>query len=67
MVNTNMVKAKIAEKGYNQASVAAKMGISYQSFNYKVNNIREFKVSEIDTLCKILDIEKNDAPLFFLS
>ena len=68
MVNTNLLKARIIELGYTQGYVAEQMCISYQSFNYKLNNSngREFTVSEIDKLCKILKIKKKDAHLYFL-
>ncbi len=67
MINTNLLKAKIVELGYTQLEVAKQMGISYQSFNYKLNSINEFKVSEIEKLCKVLKINKSEAHLYFLS
>lgn len=67
MTNTNLLKARMVELGYTQSDVAARLGKSYQSFNYKLNNSngREFTVSEIDKVCQILRIRKEDAHLFF--
>lgn len=61
---TNKLKAKLSEKGLTQSEVADKLGISYQAFSYKLNNKSEFKASEIETLCKELDISDKDAYFF---
>lgn len=65
MTDTNKLKGRLLEKGLTQSDVAAKLGISYQSFNYKLNNIREFKASEIKRLCVILDISNKDDYFFY--
>ena len=64
MTNTGKLKAKLLEKGYTIQKIANEIGISYQSFSYKLNNKREFVASEIDKLCKILDISDKDAYFF---
>lgn len=66
MVNSILLKARMVEKGYTQDELAKKIGISPQSLNYKINNIREFKVSEIYRICKILGIKNKDS-YFFVS
>jgi transcriptional regulator with XRE-family HTH domain len=58
MTNTNKLKARIKEKGYTQEEVAKKLGRSMVSFNYKINNKREFTADEFLALCKILSIEE---------
>ena len=62
MTDTNALKAAIAAKGYNQDEVAAMISVCPTTFNYKLNNKREFKASEISVLCKILDLP--DAHIF---
>ncbi len=64
MTSTNLLKAKMAEKGYNQSQIAELLGITYQSFNRKLNNKVEFKASEINKLCEILDITAINAYFF---
>lgn len=64
MTNTNLLRAKIIECGFTQQSIAKKIGISYQGFSNKINNIREFKASEINTLCELLNIKDKDAYFF---
>lgn len=60
MVNTRQLKAAIAGKGFTQAEVATKIGISKASFNYKILNRHDFKLNEVKSLCDLLDIS-NDA------
>lgn len=58
MTNTPMLKQKIAESGYRYGYLADQLGISRQSFSMKVNDVRDFKLHEVKTLCKILAITK---------
>lgn len=64
--NSNLLRGRIAEKGYTQREVAKMIGITYQSFSEKINNKSNFKVSEIIKLCDILDISDKDR-YFFVS
>lgn len=64
MTDTKKLKAKIIEHGLTQSGVAEKLGISYQTFSYKVNNKTAFKANEIEALCEILKIAEKDAYFF---
>lgn len=64
VTNTKKLKACLLEKGFTQSEIADKLRISYQSFNYKLNNVTEFKASEIKQLCEILNISNKDAYFF---
>lgn len=64
MTATNKLRAKLSEMQLTQSDVADKLGISYQSFNYKLNGKTEFKASEIKKLCSILKITDKDAYFF---
>ncbi len=64
MTSTNKLKGKITEMGYNQESIAKKLGISTASLNYKVNNKRPFNSDEMFKLCDILEID-NPKEYFF--
>ena len=64
MTNTLKLKALIMERGFTQEEVAKRLGISVQSLNYKINNKREFKASEIQALTKILDVQDVDSIFF---
>lgn len=64
MTDTNKLRSIIVGKGMTQGFVADKLGISHQSFSYKVNNKVEFKASEIETLCSLLEIKDKDSIFF---
>jgi transcriptional regulator with XRE-family HTH domain len=64
MTNTKEIRSLMAKKGLTQCDVAKALGISYQSFSYKLNNRVEFKASEIEALCVLLDIENKDEYFF---
>lgn len=56
MTKTAKLKAKIIEVGLVQDAVAAQLGMSTATFNYKLNNKVEFKASEIKKLALILKL-----------
>ena len=67
MTNTNMLKKKIEESGYKLRFIANKLGITYQGFLKKINNETEFKASEIQTLCNLLNICLQDRESIFFA
>ena len=64
MTATNKLRSLIVENGMTQGYVANKLGISPQSFSYKLNNKIEFKASEIEALCTLLSISDKDSIFF---
>ncbi len=64
LTNTNLLKGNITAAGYTQEQFAKILGISTQSLNYKLNNVREFKVSEITRICEVLNITNKDEYFF---
>ena len=64
MTNTNLLKAKIIEKGFTLQSIAEAVGISHTSMSYKINNKRCFTAKEIYDISEILDIDNKDAYFF---
>lgn len=64
MTATNELRSLFVQKGYTQSTIAKMIGISRQSFSYKINNKVGFKVSEIEALCSILDITDKDKYFF---
>lgn len=67
MTNSLKLKGRIIEKGYTLARLAKKIGISYQSMSYKVNNKREFNQTEISAICSALDIEDDKRSAYFFA
>ena len=57
LTNTRKLKALLVEKNIKTRDVAKFLKISNQSFSMKINNKREFKVSEIIKLSNLLQID----------
>lgn len=56
MTNTTLLKELIAKSGLKLKYVADYLGLSAYGFSKKVNNEQEFKVSEVEALCELLNI-----------
>lgn len=68
MTNTKMLRKKIDESGYKLRFVAKRAGVTYQGFLNKVNNETEFKATEIQSLCDLLQIDMQEKEeIFFAS
>ena len=67
MTNTELLKRKIDESGYKLKYSAAKLGITYYGFLKKVNNDTEFKASEIQALCDLLNISGEEKERIFFA
>lgn len=67
MTDTKKLEERIKKSGLSYKHIAKKIGISYYSLRKKMDNQVEFKSSEIDALCSILDIEsfEETKELFF--
>ena len=65
MTNTSKLKAIMVERGFTQADLAKLLNISEQTLNYKINNKREFKASEIQALIQILQIPSDQVDAIF--
>lgn len=59
----NILKAEIIKNGMNQKEISNELGISYSSFNGKINGRQEFTLSEIQKMIDILSL--NNANIFF--
>lgn len=62
-MNGNLLKAKIAERGETQGSVAKAVGMSPNSLNRKIGGKRDFTLGEVNRLCDYLQIQ-NPADIF---
>ncbi len=56
MTDTYKLKCLILKSGLKLKYIALEMGITYYSLQKKINNIVEFKASEITQLSNILNI-----------
>lgn len=65
MTNTNKLKGRIVEKGYNLSSFSCAVKMSRPCLRHRLNGISEFKVSEIERICKLLDISCEELSEYF--
>lgn len=65
MINENLLKASYVAKGLTQEEVAEKLGITTNTFRFKVKN-NTLDVRQMDILIELLDI-KNPIEIFFNS
>ena len=56
MTNVVLLESYIKKSGLKRGKLAEALGISLQAFKKKTNGTREFKASEIKTLCNMLGI-----------
>lgn len=56
-MNGNKLKGKIAEKGLSQRFLAEQLGITKNTFNFKINGKSLFNTEEIKIMCSLLGIE----------
>lgn len=59
MTNTLKLRALLLENNLTYEEVSKKLGISTQSFSMKINNKREFKISEVFKLLCFLNISNS--------
>lgn len=67
MTNTLKLKAVILERGFTQEQISLMLCMTIATFNYKVNNKREFKASEIKRLSEILHLTADEVNNIFFA
>lgn len=65
LTDTKKLKAAIKESGLKYDFIAKTLGLTYQGLKNKIENVREFKASEIICLCDILNISQQRDEIFF--
>ncbi len=66
MINTVELKVAMMRRGLTQVKVAEAMGICQPALNYKINNKRQFKVSELTKLRDLLGLSPEQMNEIFL-
>lgn len=59
MINTNLLRGKIAANGYTQEKLASEMNMSKNTLSAKINGRSQFTLDEVLNLCHLLTIEKD--------
>jgi DNA-binding Xre family transcriptional regulator len=66
MANVEKLNALIDYKGIKKIWLADQLGITQQTLINKLSGANDFKLQEVNTLCKILNIsEKETKQIFF--
>jgi transcriptional regulator with XRE-family HTH domain len=65
--NYSKLRGKIREVFKTEASFAKKMGISTTSLSQKLNNKVEFTQAEIERAVELLNIPKEEIPMYFFT
>lgn len=65
MTNTELLKEAIENSGMSITFISDKMGISREGFYKKMNNLTEFKASEIMAFTEILGMSKEKRDCIF--
>ena len=67
MTNTTLLERYIDKSGYKKSYIASQIGITAYGLNLKINNKSEFKATEIETLCELLNIGIEDRMAIFFA
>ena len=59
------LKGRTKELGYRQEDVGTAAGLTPTTYSLRLNNKGEFRQSEIDAICKFLNISPELIPAYF--
>ena len=65
--NYRRLKGRIKEMYGTQNEFAEAVGLSFVSISKKLNNLRQFKQSDIDKITEVLNIPKEEIPIYFFT
>ena len=66
MTNTLLLEMAIRRAGLTKKEVARRLGLSIMGLHKKINNLSEFKASEINQLYKMLNLSSlEEQQIFF--
>ncbi len=60
MLNVNLLKGRMIEKGYSQRRLAQKIGISENTLSSRMCLHTPFNTDEIENICDALEIVKSE-------
>lgn len=67
MTDTALLEMYIDKSGYKKSFISKALNISAYALALKINGKNEFKASEINTLCKLLNIGVKDRMRIFFA
>ena len=66
-VYNTMLRGRIVQKYGSMKNIAKPMGLSYVTIIHKIKGYRDWTASEIEKLCRLLEIKAEDIPLYFFT
>lgn len=63
-MNSNLLRAALAQQGMTQGKLAELVGISPNSLSRKLNGKRQFTLGEVEAISRVLELQ-NPAAFFF--
>ena len=66
MVDSRKIRARIIELGLSRQQIAAALDISEHTLHNKISGLTPFKADEAYQLAKMLDVEDDMVPYFFV-
>lgn len=63
-MNSNLLRAALAQRGMTQGKLAELVGISPNSLSRKLNGKRQFTLGEVEAISRVLELQ-NPATVFF--
>lgn len=67
MWDYSRLKGRTKEAELRQEDVGTAIGLTATTYSLKLNNRAEFKQSEIEDICRLLDIPFGDIPSYFFT
>lgn len=65
MTNTVALRSKIKQKGMKYKYLALMLKLSPYTLQLKIDNLNEFKVSEVETLVALLELDPDEKEHYF--
>ncbi|MEA5135395.1 hypothetical protein SDC9_166277 [bioreactor metagenome] len=65
MNGSKLLKTKVDGSGYKIRFIAEQLGLTYQGFVNKINDIAKFRANEIAILCDLLKISDDERNAIF--
>lgn len=66
MVDSRKIRARIIELGLSRQQIAAALDVSEHTLHNKINGLTPFKADEAYQLAKMLGVEDDMVPYFFV-
>lgn len=67
MTDTKKLKAMLVLKDYTLEKLAEALGITIATLSYKINNLRQFKTTEVQAIKEILNLTPEERDLIFFA